>query len=347
VKDMERCICTGTGYCELHRAHIDRNFDFLACKRAHPQEREGIHKKYQIKRKREEVRKVYLQMEGRDRFVTFNNLIEDCRDLLLPQIVNLNLKGVLGIPRSGVLPASVIALWLNLPIYTMNKLSYDLEPMSAFSDFGGYRMKDYGNPEGKILVIDDTTFSGKAIELVRSKIKEDAFYATVYTHPASVDKVDFFAKILPPPHALEWNLFNSTYVERTLLDFDGILCPNVPHEKCINEKDYIDYIKNVEPFYHRMPKSTCCGIVTARLEKYRDITEGWLKKYGIEYLSLIMYPTEREDVRNKNHIQEAANFKAKHFVESDADFFIESERAEAIIIRRESGKLVFCPEESL
>jgi uncharacterized HAD superfamily protein/hypoxanthine phosphoribosyltransferase len=342
---MDRCVCIGTGYCELHQTHIDREFDFLACKQANPYERSSIHKSYQIKRKREEARKIYQRAEGSDSFVTFNNLIEDCRDFLLPQIVNLNLKGVFGIPRSGVFPASVMALWLDLPIYTMNKLSYRLEPMSAFSNFGGYRMKDYDNPEGKILVIDDTIFSGKAIELVRGKIKEDAFYATVYAHPASADKVDFFAKILAPPHALEWNLFNSTYIERSLLDFDGILCPNVPHEKCINEKDYIDYIRNVKPLYHRIPKSTCGGIVTARLERYRDITEGWLKKYNIEYRSLIMYPTEKEDVRNKNHIQEAASFKAKHFVESEADFFIESELAEAIIIRRESGKLVFCPEK--
>ena len=103
--------------------------------------------------------------------------------------------------------------------------------------------------------------------------------------------------------------------------------------------------QNVEPFYHRIPKTRCRGIVTARLEKYRDITEEWLERHGIRYGSLKMYPTEKEEIRDKNHIQEAANFKAKHFKDSSAHFFIESELPEAVIIRRESGKFVICPEE--
>ena len=82
------------------------------------------------------------------------------------------------------------------------------------------------------------------------------------------------------------------------------------------------------------------------MEKYRDITEGWLDRHDIKYDSLIMYPTEKEEIRDKNHIQEAAMFKAKHFASSSAHFFIESELPEAIIIRRESGKFVICPEDS-
>ena len=85
--------------------------------------------------------------------------------------------------------------------------------------------------------------------------------------------------------------------------------------------------------------------MTARLEKYRDITEEWLDRHGIRYGSLEMYPTEKEEIRDKNHIQEAANFKAERFKSSDAHFFIESELPEAVIIRRQSGKFVVCPEE--
>ena len=128
-------------------------------------------------------------------------------------------------------------------------------------------MKDHDDSGGKILVIDDTIFAGTAIRDIKKKIKEDAFYATVYAHPDSTQKLDFYGKVLPPPHFLEWNLFNCVYIESALLDFDGILCPNVPYSKCINEEEYTEYIKNVEPFYHRIPKTRCRGIVTARLEK--------------------------------------------------------------------------------
>tara|TARA_R100000008_G_C3579175_1_gene167277 strand:- start:177 stop:1133 length:957 start_codon:yes stop_codon:yes gene_type:complete len=279
------------------------------------------------------------------KYIKTSQLIEDCRNLLLPQVGKLKLKGVLGIPRSGMLPASMIAIWLNLPLYTINSISGDIEPMSGCEKFGGGRMRRHEDSGGKLLVVDDTVFAGRAMADIKEKINEDAVYATVYAHPDSLNKVDFFAKELAPPHILEWNLFNCSYIESTLLDLDGILCPNVPYDKCKNEKDYTDYIEKVEPFYHRIPKTQCRGIVTARLEKYRDITEDWLERHGIRYGSLTMFPTEKEEIRDKNHIQESANFKAKHFIASGAHFFIESELPEAVIIRRESGKFVICPEE--
>ena len=130
-----------------------------------------------------------------------------------------------------------------------------------------------------------------------------------------------------------------------MLDFDGILSPNVPYDVCVDEERYIEYIKNVKPFPHRIPKTYCKGIVTARLEKYRDITEWWLKKHGVNYGFLKMYPTEDEAKRDNNHVEEASTFKAKIFSQSDAKFFIESEIAEAVRIRKKSGKLVICPEE--
>lgn len=336
---MDECQCENPGFCEFFKQEMTYDPpNWQWCRDASSQDRE----KYKVDCDRKHARsEKFLGTE----YVKTSQLVEDCRDSLLPQVGHLNLRGVFGIPRSGMFPASMIALWLNLPLYSMNKSSYELEVMSAHSGFGGVRMKDHDDSGGKILVIDDTVYAGTAIADIREKIKEDAIYATVYAHPDSLDKVDFFAKSLMPPHILEWNLFNCVYIESALLDFDGILCPNVPYSKCINEEEYIEYIKNVEPFYHRIPKTRCRGIVTARLEKYRDITEEWLDRHGIRYGSLEMYPTEKEEIRDKNHIQEAANFKAERFKSSDAHFFIESELPEAVIIRRQSGKFVVCPEE--
>ena len=336
---MDECQCENPGFCEFFKQEMTYDPpNWQWCRDASSQDRE----KYKVDCDRKHARsEKFLGTE----YVKTSQLVEDCRDSLLPKVGHLNLKGVFGIPRSGMFPASMIALWLNLPLYSMNKSSHELEVMSAHSGFGGVRMKDHDDSGGKILVIDDTIFAGTAIRDIKKKIKEDALYATVYAHPDSTQKLDFYGKVLPPPHFLEWNLFNCVYIESALLDFDGILCPNVPYSKCINEEEYIEYIKNVEPFYHRIPKTRCRGIVTARLEKYRDITEEWLDRHGIRYGSLEMYPTEKEEIRDKNHIQEAANFKAERFKSSDAHFFIESELPEAVIIRRQSGKFVVCPEE--
>ena len=56
-------------------------------------------------------------------------------------------------------------------------------------------------------------------------------------------------------------------------------------------------------------------------------------------------PNEMEEERLRDHVETSSTYKAKHFVKSDAKFFIESEVAEAVRIRNKSGKFVICPEE--
>ena len=241
-------------------------------------------------------------------------------------------------------PASMIAMWLNLPMYYLDRLGSP-QPLSAATRFGGIRMLEHKGSNGSLLVVDDTVYNGTAMKNFTPRILEDIYTCSVYVRQQSDFKPDFYARELNAPHLLEWNLFNCTYIEHALLDFDGIFSPNVPYEICIDEERYIEYIKNVKPFPHRIPKTHCKGIVTARLEKYRDITEWWLKKYDVNYGFLEMYPTEDEAKRDKNHVEEASTFKAEIFSQSNAKFFIESEIAEAVRIRKKSGKFVICPEE--
>ena len=334
-ESINECQCPKYGWCNVYNHYMTYDPpNWQWCQAATPEER--------VKwrgdcAKRLEKKRISLKTN----YITNRQLIEDCRNLLLPQVAQLNLKGVLGIPRSGILPASMLAIWLNLPLYALD-CSGNPFVLSGTTEFGGVRMKNFTPNNGRLLVVDDTVYSGTAIKNLKNKLLQDAFYATVYAHPKRKNAVDFFARELSPPHLLEWNLFNCVYTKDALLDFDGILSPNVPHEVCLDEEKYIDYIKNVEPFYDRIPKTPCRGIVTARLEKYRDITENWLERHGINYGFLKMYPTEKEEIRNKNHIEEAAKFKADVFSSSDAHFFIESEPAEAVIIQRISNKFVIC-----
>ncbi len=342
MKDIHECQCAQAGYCEFFKQEMTYDPpNWQWCQRASKSERDQYKANCDKKHKRrEEQNRMFLDAE----YITTAQLIQECKDLLLPQIAKLNLKGVVGIPRSGMLPASMIALWLNLPLYSVNR-SGQPNILSASTNFGGIRMGNFLSRQGKLLVIDDTVYAGNAIQDFKSTFHEDAFYCVAYAHPSAKHEVDFFAKELPPPHLLEWNLFNCTYIETALLDFDGIFCPNVPYKISIDEKRYIDYIKNVEPFPHRIPKTHCKGIVTARLEKYRSITEDWLRRHGISYGFLKMFPTEDKAKRDKNHVEESSTFKAEIFSNSDANFFIESELPEAVRIRKKSGKFVICPEE--
>lgn len=335
---MEKCICDKHGYCEYFRQEMTYSPpNWQWCQSATEEER----KKYKIDcDKKHERRQSYLAGE----YITTSKMVEDCKNLLLPKVAQLKLRGVLGVPRSGLSPASLIAMWLNLPLYYLDD-DDELNILSAGSDFGGIRMKNYLPTNGRILVVDDTVYGGNAIKNTMSKMSEDAYYSAVYVKPEALDIVDFYGRELPPPHLLEWNFFNSGYLKDCIFDFDGIFSPNVPIPVCEDEQKYIEFIKNVKPFPHRIPKTHCKGIVTGRLEKYRDITEKWLDRYGISYGFLKMFPTEREAERNRNHAEEVSTFKAKIFLESDAHFFIESEVVEAVKIRQKSGKLVICPDE--
>tara|TARA_Y100001938_G_scaffold68727_1_gene95346 strand:- start:344 stop:1318 length:975 start_codon:yes stop_codon:yes gene_type:complete len=311
------------------------------CQSASEQDRLNYKKQCELKQERlKKEEDTYLAGQ----YITNAQLIRDCKNILLPQIANLDIRGILGIPRSGMFPASMIAMWLNLPLYFLDPQN-NLVPMSGASKFGGIRMMEHKPLTGRLLVVDDTVYSGTAMKNFKSRFLEDVYFAATYVKPEAKDLVDFYAKELPPPHLLEWNLFNCTYIQQALLDFDGILCPNVPFEILEDEEKHKEWLSNVKPFYHRLPKFKCKGIVTARFERYRDITENWLARHNVKYERLVMMPNEMEEDRLRDHVETSSTYKAKHFVKSDAKFFIESEVPEAIRIRKKSGKLVICPEE--
>jgi adenine/guanine phosphoribosyltransferase-like PRPP-binding protein/uncharacterized HAD superfamily protein len=345
---MKNCECDSPGYCQFFNKEMGENPPHWQwCQNASESERKHYKTVCDSYNNKDFRISPLMSRDGLVSFVTINDLIEDCKNHLIPKLGGLKLEGVAGVPRSGLLPASICALLLNIPLYSFNS-SGDLCPLSAGSQFGGQRMKDYEQGEGKILVLDDTVYTGRSINEVKEILKKNKqiLYGSLYVHPKSLHEINIYGKELTAPHLLEWSFFNSGYIKHAVLDFDGILSPNVPHEICQNEADYIDYITNVEPLYHRLPHTyTCKGIATARLEKYRDITEAWLEKYKVKYGFLYMFPTEKEKERNSNHIFEAAEFKSKIFMESNAAYFVESEPAEAKLIKKRCHKPVICPDE--
>jgi uncharacterized HAD superfamily protein len=82
--------------------------------------------------------------------------------------------------------------------------------------------------------------------------------------------------------------------------------------------------------------------VTARLEKYRSLTEEWLAANGVEYGELIMmdYP----DMAARRAANAYASFKAEVYRRTSAVLFVESSPILAAEIARLAGKSVFCLE---
>ncbi len=277
------------------------------------------------------------------RFISFANLIEDTKKLIakIPQDVT----SIMGVARSGMLPASILACMLHLPLNILRTSNRD------WIDTGyGWRLQK-GQPQdpGITLVVDDVVMTGGSTWWARKILKDipNKIHVAVYCNPNATFKPDIWSTELYWPHLLEWNLFNSILSEVISTDFDGVLCEDCPVEDDDDGPRYIRFLKNVKPKYLTRRRNVKL-IVTARTEKYRDLTLDWLDKWGIEVDRLEM----RED-RKQNIVE----FKAKHVKQflDDAMYaktfnerlqpriFIESDPRQADAIARLTGGLIVCP----
>jgi adenine/guanine phosphoribosyltransferase-like PRPP-binding protein/uncharacterized HAD superfamily protein len=282
------------------------------------------------------------------RFITLEQYAKDVRKLLT--LVPHDVDCVAGVARSGLYPASMVAMWLHKPMIIVSQSSGKIvEAGNGWRLGNGHR---HVTPStGRVLVVDDTVMTGGSQAIIRGVIGKqfaDVAYATVYCNPAAnLGKPDIHAVDLQWPHLLEWNLFNSVISASTAVDFDGILCNDCSPEKDDDGPRYLDFIQNAKPLY--LPrKEPLPLIVTARIEKYREPTEAWLKRHGVRWKKLIMHPEKSTRERERTDV---AAYKAEHFERwakthtpsPGPVMFIESEHGQAREIARISRRMVVCP----
>jgi hypothetical protein len=245
----------------------------------------------------------------------------------LAGLLPVNASGIAGIPRSGMVPASVIATHLHLPLYQLTEEGV-LERLGH-----GWRGRELGfsQSSGPLVVVDDTVYGGNAMSKARaSLIGTEAIFAAVYVRPEKRDAVDVFTRLLPSPHFLEWNMFNTGcmagYCQDTIwgagiaTDLDGIICHDAESGGTL-----------LTPYL--VPRThTCRLIVTGRPEADRVVTEELLRSIGCKW--------ERLEMLQSGDI---AEHKAKHFAASPCGLFIESDIIQAEKIAALSKKPVICP----
>lgn len=260
----------------------------------------------------------------------------------LPQDIDL----IVGIPRSGLMLATMIALYLNLPITSLD----DFLDKRVFASGSTKPKKGWIHnldEARKILIVEDSVASGHSILEAKAKIQEQSPYAdrclflAAYVQKSSASLVDFYFEILEQPRIFQWNFLQHTFLGASCFDIDGVLCEDPTPEQNDDGEKYRDFLLNAPLKLH--PCRPVRWLVTSRLEKYRSETEAWLKKNHIEYDKLIMMnvATAEERRRLGNH----AAFKAKYYASfKDAQLFVESEDAQAREIFARTNKPVFCIE---
>jgi len=264
---------------------------------------------------------------------------------LLPDDVDL----IVGIPRSGMLAASILATHSHLPLIDVNGFIHGRPAW-----FGRTKKQKHSEKfvtlvnsqdAKKPLLFDDSIHSGRSMEEVLQSVNQlnlnkRVLTGSVYAKPGSEKQVDLYFKRLDLPRVFEWNLMHHTIISQSCVDIDGVLCRDPSPEENDDGPMYKEFMKNV-PARHSPSVQIGC-LVTSRLEKYRKETEQWLNKNNIKYNKLLMLDLKSGEERRKLGVH--ASFKANCYKKNRARLFIESSHKQSVDIAKLSGKCVLCYE---
>jgi uncharacterized HAD superfamily protein/hypoxanthine phosphoribosyltransferase len=248
---------------------------------------------------------------------------------------------VVGIPRSGMLAASVISLHLNAELVDLDGFLSDriFQP--------GRRIRDARKTTRRALIIDDSVQTGQEMRRVRKLVaaaeldNRVAGYAAVFGSKRGSSHVDFCFEIVNDDRVFEWNvLHHNWWLAHSCVDIDGVLCMDPTHEQNDDGPRYRQFLEEATPMY--VPTTEIACLVTSRLEKYRSETEAWLHKNGVQYRELVMLdlPTASERRKRRAH----APFKAQVYRQSNTHLFIESSQPQAVEIVRRAEKPAYSVE---
>ena len=267
-------------------------------------------------------------------FKTYNDLNFDIKNNLykIPNDIDL----IVGIPRSGMLPAYMLGFMKNTQVISINEF---IE--GNIVKVGKRPLKTTGK---NILVVDDTCCSGRAMREAKALLANlekdyNIKYMCVYSTKEGAKNVDISLLNLDLPRMFSWNYLNHINIENSCFDIDGVLCVDPTEEQNDDGEKYIEFLKNAQPLY--IPKYKIKALVTSRLEKYRVYTEQWLQKHNIEYEKLYMLDLPSKEARIKANAH--ADYKSKIYRKlKDTLYFYESDRGQAQEIFEKTGKTVFC-----
>lgn len=232
-----------------------------------------------------------------------------------------NVSGVVGVARSGLIPASVMAAMLHVPLYSVDRHSGRILDVG-----GGDRVRYLDAVNGPRVLVDDSIHNGGTLgELLRKAPDLNACLKVAMIATSwSYDRVDYHWRVIDTPHLFQWNAVNCPYARHMATDMDGIICHNPPRE-------HVPYL---------LPRLKIGSIITARTESQRTETETWLHHWRVRYHGLHMWPYSAEE----RTLDAVADWKANVFRSTGMDFYIESEPDLADAMRSR-GVRVLCPQQ--
>lgn len=259
------------------------------------------------------------------------------------QKVPSSIQLVVGIPRSGMVPAYMIGAQLNLPVVSLSEF------LSGQYGMVGERVirVDLENIS-HVLIVDDSINSGTALNKTKTQIKAKNLdihfhYCAIYSATKDNSFLDFYFKYLPQPRVFQWNYKNHFINTKSCIDIDGVLCVDPTDDQNDDGEKYREFLLKAKPLF--IPSYFIPCLVTSRLEKYRIETETWLVKHKVNYGELIML--NLSSAKERRALGVHAKFKAEIFANRDEEFFIESSWEQAKEIFKITNKSVFCTQNDV
>lgn len=255
-----------------------------------------------------------------------------------------DIDAVIGIPRSGMLAATLVALALNRPLADLDGFAEGRMLASGTTRRSAALDKRFAQFR-HVLIIDDSTRTGAAMTAARARLKHlegsvRLSFCVIYGVPDQPPSVDLALRVIREPRVFEWNVLHHPILADACVDIDGVLC----HDPSDDENDdgvaYLHFLENARPLV--IPSRPVGTLVTSRLEKYRPQTEAWLAKHGVTYGALVMLDLPDAETRRRTGAH--GQFKGNYYRDCRAPLFIESELAQAQHIAAISGKPVLSLE---
>ena len=241
---------------------------------------------------------------------------------------------IVGVPRSGLMVASIMAVKFGRPLATPDMLKT--------GDFWKSQMMPEVNTIKSVLIVDDSVRSGGSMESAKKIVSEclprtEIVTASIIIEGDATGKVDYWHKIVHSPRMFEWNLLHSK-MGMVAMDLDGVLCADGPKGIEEDEGKYVEWIRNATPYL--IPSFEVDAIVSNRLEKYRAETENWLKHNGVRYRQLLLWDLRDKSERKGRHGER----KAEVLLQLKPIYFVESAQWEAEAIWELTKIPTFCVE---
>lgn len=247
------------------------------------------------------------------RYITTDQLVADALSLVprLPPLAR-----VVGIARSGLIPAAAIAANVGAELWSIDQNSLSLLDLGT-----GTRMRGT-EVAGETLIVDDSTWTGRALAATTATVAE-AFSTrplrlAVYAGRAVPDETIVARRL--SNHWFEWNVANAPFVDALGWDLDGVFCRDFTAEEDDDGPRYLETLVSMRPTHIRPRKPVT--IISARLERYREPTLDWLARAGIPVDRLVLGPWSTKAEREADNV---AAWKARQVQALRLGLFVESD----------------------